>query len=155
MFVSFGQFYVFVACFALGGVSGVFLSLSQMVKFFVKKRFLGVLSDTAAFAFIAAVYIAASYAFGFPSLRAYMIAGVLLGIIAYMKSFHILLAKIVGMVYNKITKLFTSRTVKKHNDGRKTKKIDSGGRGRCRASGVDIAYGDGLSIDSDRGSVVA
>ncbi len=150
MFVSSGQIYVFLACFAVGGVSGIFLSVSRGVKYLIKNKIVAVISDITAFLAITLSFIGLSFAFGFPNIRAYMPLGVFLGVIAYMKSFHIILAKLTIMIYNYII-THTGRIIRNANDRRKTKKINSRRRSRRGAFGSDTAIDNGLSVDSDRG----
>ena len=151
MFVSSGQIFVFLACLSVGGVSGVFLSLSTALKRLFKRWWVGVILDTFAFFMVTVIYFLASQYFKFPSVRAYMIAGVLLGVWAYMKSFHIILAKSLFLVYNISKRYIKIRKVRRKNDGRKTKKANSCRRGRCCIVGVNSHIGYGLSTDSDRG----
>ncbi len=100
MFVSSGQFYVFLASVAFGGTAGVLLSVSHAVKNFFHKAFIGVFTDITVFIVTAAAFVFYSYALNFPSFRPYMAAGVFLGLFLYAKSYHILLAKPVKMLYN-------------------------------------------------------
>ena len=104
MFLTFTQFCVFVACVGYGGISGIILSISFALKFFLSNKFLKICSDTFALVLIGVIYILYAYKIGFPSLRAYMLFGIFLGMVAYMKSFHIILAKIFKKAYNILQK---------------------------------------------------
>lgn len=100
MFVTAKQFYVFVACFALGSTCGILFTASTAIKKIIKPRILNVLPDFAAFVLTACLYVFVSYALKFPDFRLYMPIGVLTGIFAYMKSYHVLLAKCAKKAYN-------------------------------------------------------
>ncbi len=100
MFVTSGQFYVFISCVAFGCVSGVLLGVSDCVKRMVKNRALQISSDVFAFVLICFSFVAYSYLLNFPNVRAYMFLGVFLGIVLTFKSFNIILAKIGKKIYN-------------------------------------------------------
>ncbi len=102
MFVSSNQFYVFVACVAIGCVCGVFFLISSALKKIVKSIFLRAFFDIVAFFITSVIYVYAAFKFSFPNFRFYMIIGVLCGIYAYMKSFAIIVANIVKKGYNYI-----------------------------------------------------
>lgn len=102
MFVSSNQFYVFIACVAIGSVCGIFFLISAALKKTVKNNFFRVFFDIVAFFITSAVYVYAAFALGFPNFRLYMVIGVLCGIYAYMKSFAIIVANIVKKGYNYI-----------------------------------------------------
>lgn len=112
MFVSANQFYVFIACIGFGSVMGVVYSPILAVKSKIKSRVLKVVSDVSFFAVLCFTYALFSFYSDFPSLRAYMIAGVFMGIILYVKSFNIILAKFARMIYNKIVKTYKKRKTK-------------------------------------------
>ena len=106
MFVSNGQFYVFVACVAFGGITGVLFTFSKIFKNLAKNNFLKIIFDVIAFLVLSFFYILFSNKLCFPSFRTYMVLGVLVGIIIYLKSFHIILAKTLKKIYNIIYKKF-------------------------------------------------
>ena len=93
MFVSKGQFYIFIACFAFGSVNGVFLTISSFFKGLTKVRALKIILDIIFCVPMAFLYNLYSHTLKFPSIRAYMLVGVFLGLTAYLKSFNIILAK--------------------------------------------------------------
>lgn len=107
-FVSEGQIFVFIACVAVGAISGVCFSLSDLIKSGLKIKVLGVITDTFAFLSAFIVFQAAAYFFNFPSLRTYMVVGVFLGIFLYLKSFNIILAKLFKRLYN-IIRIFNRK----------------------------------------------
>lgn len=151
MFVSYGQIFVFLACVTVGCTSGIFLSFSQCLKRLITNRAVGVLLDITAFIAVTITYLFLSFSWGFPSVRAYMIVGVIVGLWGYMKSFHIILAKSAVLVYNISVRYIKIRKVRQKNDRGKTKKVNSRrGSGRSFA-GVNTRVGYGLSTDCDRG----
>lgn len=117
MFVTKSQIYVFIACVAFGGVSGMLLSVSSMLKFFLGNKILKIMSDVIFCVLISFFYCEYSYCLSFPNFRVYMPLGVFVGIYLYLKSFHIILAKYVKLLYNifevKILRLKNVRANKK------------------------------------------
>ena len=106
MLENLDQFYIFVSCVAIGGFCGLFFSLSRAIKyvFGVKiGRYLGILFDICAFVLTTLTYVRLSYVLNFPNFRFYMAFGVIIGLVAYLKSFHFILAKIGKKIYNIIT----------------------------------------------------
>ena len=134
MFVSKGQIYVFIVCVAIGCLSGIFFSLSALLKSGVKSKCFRIIPDIFVFVALSVAYVFLAYSFGFPNLRAYMIVGVFVGIIGYFKSFHILLAKCLKKLYNIIRK----KVLKVRYDRVKVKKINSCVHGGCGAAHCDI-----------------
>ncbi len=100
MFVTASQLFVFLACVAFGGTAGVLLSVPIAVNTLLKNRLLKGVLDALCFAVIYLLFLKYSLTLNFPSLRVYMVAGVFLGIFAYLKSYHIILAKITKKAYN-------------------------------------------------------
>ena len=112
MFVSANQIYVFLACVAFGGVVGVFFSVSSVFKHLIKIKWIKDLVEVIAFMLVAFLYLLYSYNMRFPNLRMYMIVGVLIGITAYLKSFHIMLAKFLKKAYNIIKR---KKAIRRHD----------------------------------------
>lgn len=100
MNVTANQFYVFISCLAFGGVTGIIYSLFGLIKFSVKIKAIKVIEDILFFVIFTAGYIIYSYIMGFPSIRAYMLFGAVLGLYLYGKSFNFILAKSGKMTYN-------------------------------------------------------
>ena len=100
MFVTASQIYVFITCVALGGVFGALLSISCSIKNFIKNICLKAIPDFVVFVLCDVIYAFVSYNMKFPNVRIYMFLGIFVGIITYLKSFHILLAKIIKKIYN-------------------------------------------------------
>lgn len=115
MYVSGGQFYVFVACVALGGACGILFSISQLIKIKISNIILRIIPDLIAFLITALIYAIYSHALSFPNFRIYMILGVIVGITLYFKSFHIMLAKYVKKLYNLLSKLIKNLINKEKN----------------------------------------
>ena len=112
MFVSSNQIYVFLACVTIGCCCGVFLSVSHLLKIVIKNKILTALCDIIAFLLISLVYVAWSHHWRFPSFRMYMMVGLFLGLVLYMKSFHIILAKFIKKLYTILVRLLKPRKVK-------------------------------------------
>ena len=117
MFVTSGQFYVFVACVCFGGCTSILFSISALIKNYISNRLIKILPDVICFLLISVLYVLYSHALNFPDFRVYMIVGVLFGIFTYLKSFHILLAKMVKKLYNIMDKKL--RRNKRSNNERK------------------------------------
>lgn len=135
MFVARNQIFVFIACLAIGGVGGVFFTLSAFIKFFIKNRILKIIPDVVAFIVFSAIYVALAYFLAFPSFRLYMAFGAVLGLYAYMKSFNNILAFHAEKLYNITVRKIVARKKAlkasvKENVGRNEK------RKRCRKRGV-------------------
>ena len=149
MFVTANQIYVFLACVSFGGCVGILFSFINGIKFLIKKDLFKIIIDVLAFVIIAILYVIFSYRVKFPSLRLYMIAGVLMGIVIYCKSFHRILAKIVKKAYN-IIKIIKNKKVKTKDDGRKDKKTDSCGNGGCSTASTSACFGNALSVNKHK-----
>lgn len=145
MFVTSNQFYVFTACFAFGGVGGILFSMVHLLRAKIYAVFMAII-DGIILTALGVLFVAFSVFMHFPNLAPYMIFGVFLGILAYMKSFHIILAKVCEKSYNVISK----KLRKEKNDRRKSKKSKNS---RKRRRGVVIdnsSYGLDISDDSDK-----
>ena len=117
MFVTFNQFYVFIASIAFGGLGGLFYSPILLVKEKINNLSLAFFLDIIYFLVLSISFLFYSYWLKFPSFRAYMLFGVFVGIILYVKSFHNILAKVIKKVYNIFRKFFVLR--KNAHDRRK------------------------------------
>ncbi len=116
MFVTASQFYVFVACVGFGGACGILFTISAIIKTKINNLILRIIPDLVAFLITAMLYCFYAFILCFPNFRIYMTVGVLLGILIYFKSFHILLANLLKKLYNIKDKLFTR--IKKTKDER-------------------------------------
>lgn len=151
MFVTKNQFYVFLSCVTFGCVCAILLSISTVIKFFIKNKAFKILPDVVVFILISFLYRIYSYKINFPNVRIYMIFGVLLGMLMYFKSFHILLAKYIKKFYNILNRKITK--IKKAKDERnKVKKVDSRNYGRRCFVGSSASIDNGVStnINSSR-----
>ncbi len=169
MFVSQNQFYVFAACVMIGGICGIFFSLSSAIKFIFKSKLLGLIFDCVAFILTTLIYINVSYSLHFPSFRIYMPVGVVCGLILYFKSLHLALAKMVKKPYNiirkKLAKLLhalrlsiqakrqkrATQKVKRQNDRVKVQKNSHGSNGRRSSASRNTPFGNDLSVNIHRG----
>ncbi len=102
MFVTANQLYVFLACVAFGTAVGVLLSFSMLLNCVIKKLWIKSIFDVVILSLAVFIFVWYSFSLNFPSLRFYMLVGVALGIVGYCKSYHIILAKMGKMAYNKI-----------------------------------------------------
>ncbi|MBE7087288.1 MAG: hypothetical protein E7369_03205 [Clostridiales bacterium] len=152
MFVTSNQIFVFFSCVTIGGGCGVIFTLFYFIKtLFKNNRVIDIAFDLLSFCATAVIYVLWSHAWGFPNVRAYMIAGVFVGIILYMKSFHIILAKFVKRLYTISIRIFRKGREGTKNGSSQTKKVNSR---RCRRGGaasVDTRNSYVLPVDSDRG----
>ena len=143
MFVTKNQFYIFIACLAIGGVFGSFCSFSASVKFFIKNKFLKAFCDVFASFFLSVIFVLFSFYLRFSNLKLYMLCGVFIGIYLYLKSFHIILAKYAEKIYN----IYKSKRKKLSNDRIKSKKVDRRRYGRRSSVGGNPSIGNDLSTD--------
>lgn len=94
------QIYCFLVC-TLAGVAGGFLyDLCSAVRFFVRKKWVRIVSDVLFCALFAAAYLGFSVWLGLPALRFYMFAACLCGFFLYRKSFHKTVAILAQKMYN-------------------------------------------------------
>ena len=104
MFVTLNQFYVFLSCLSFGGASGVIFFIFWLVKYKIKNKIIRAVIDVLTSLIVTVLYVFYSFYMQFPSFRAYMILGVILGIYLYVKSFHIILAILCKKIYNILKK---------------------------------------------------
>lgn len=100
MFITNGQFLVFVACVCFGAFSGILFLPNVIIKQFFNVKLLNYFLDFIVFIIISLLFVIYQNSLKFPSLRGYMIAGCLLGLYSYFKSFNIILAKCGKKFYN-------------------------------------------------------
>lgn len=144
MFVSKNQFFVFIACIAYGALSGGLFSIFSVVKFFIKVKSVKTIIDVLTFIIAGLGYVFYGYKLEFPDFRLYMAVGVFIGIFAYFKSLHILLAKYAKKFYNRI-EIKKSKRKKAENDRSKVKKVNSRGDSRRGATFDNSSIYDGMS----------
>lgn len=102
MFLTETQFYVFVCCVAFGGVFAAVFYALRAIFAKIKHKWLKETIDGATISCFAILFVFAAYKLSFPSFRPYMLLGILTGFFAYSKSLYIILAKTVGIFYNRI-----------------------------------------------------
>ena len=117
MFVSKNQFYVFICCIGIGVISKILSIGFAVLKKNTKSTIIKIFSDICVFLVTTFIYIFISFILNFPSLRTYMIIGVIVGMFLYDKSLMIILAKITKRLYNIINQLIKSK--RKHTNDRK------------------------------------
>ena len=131
MFVSLNQGWVFLSAFAIGGTFGAVYSLFALIKRFIKYKVICGIMDFLFCILLSVFYVYVSFKLSFPNVRLYMPVGTLLGFLCYTKSFHIILAKIFNVFYNRIRE-------RREYDRRRKSKLRSGGK---------IYPGRGISTD--------
>ena len=153
MFVTRSQIFVFIACFAFGGLSAIFLSLSAGIKFFLKNKVLKIVVDVIFCLPMCVMYPLFAHKLFFPNFRIYMMIGVFLGVLAYLKSFHILLAKFTKKIYNiiKEKKVKGKDGAKEANKRRKSKKVGHCWHSRCGASNSNFDNRNDISTNFNGG----
>ncbi len=147
MFVTKNQIFVFIACVAFGGVAGLAYSFSALIKYPIKNRWIKILPDVIVSVPIAVAFVIYSHGLNFPNIRAYMLVGVFIGLFLYFKSFYIILAKCTKKIYN----IYKSKRIKRKNDRRKDKKINSRRHGRGSIARGRVVSGNGVSVNSHSG----
>lgn len=105
--------FIFITCACCGIVSGVVYDILYIARcavcginkqvYTVKDKIFTAACDILYCLVFAAAFVFLSVMFDFNGLRLYMLFGGLLGIVLYLKSFHIFVAFCVKKVYNKIT----------------------------------------------------
>ncbi|MBR5899905.1 MAG: hypothetical protein IKZ38_00735 [Clostridia bacterium] len=113
MFVSHGQFYVFIASVSIGCVSGIIFSVVVEFSKLFKNRIVLQIGYGLSLILASISFVYFQYKLSFPSLRFYMIVGVFLGLIVYAKTFNLMLAKALKKLYNIIRKTKLSYLDKK------------------------------------------
>ncbi len=85
-------------------VARVFVCGTNKVNYTLKDKIFTCVCDLIYFTVFAAMFIFLSVCFEFYEIRAYMLAGNVLGAIIYLKSFHIIIAFLIKKVYNIINR---------------------------------------------------
>ncbi len=102
MYVSANQFYVFLACFSIGGFCGIYYSIFALIKHYIDNNVLRSVLDVILYLVCFCTFSCLGYILHFPSLRIFMLVGFFLGLFVYVKSLHIILANSIKKLYNKI-----------------------------------------------------
>lgn len=106
MFVSSGQANVFIVCLAFGFCCGVIFNVFHPIKKLLNNVLVAFSVDIFCFFIISILFCQLLYFFDFPSLRAYMLLGVFVGLFIYFKSLYITIAKVLKKLYNILVKKF-------------------------------------------------
>lgn len=109
MFVSKGQFIVFCSCVSFGAFAGIIYGFLNTYSFFLKNKGVKLAFDVLIFSIISICFVLYSSVQKLPNLRFYMILGVFLGVLIYIKTFHYILAKNLKKIYN----IFSEKRIKK------------------------------------------
>ncbi len=115
MFVTSGQFYIFIFCVVIGCLCGILLSIANLIKKIIRIVFLGYIIDVICFIASTVIFILTSNYFMFGNFRLYMFIGVILGLVIYMLTINFAIANIVKVLYNKI-KVKEQKEIKRNND---------------------------------------
>jgi len=107
MFVSSNQLYYFLLSFSLGVALSPVFTVSSGIKPLIKNRVARELPDFFAFVVFGVLFSYLSFVLRFPNIRPYILLAAIIGIIAYKKSFHHILAKGSKKIYNIIRKIIT------------------------------------------------
>ncbi len=100
MFVTNGQIYLFFSCLSFGIASGLVYSVIIFLKKVIKIKVIKILLDLLFFLILSVSFLIYTFLLKFPSIRVYMLVGVVLGLYIYLKSFHFILAKMCKRLYN-------------------------------------------------------
>lgn len=101
MFVTANQIFIFLVCIYAGLLSGVIYDIFFFIKKFCGGQIFDIVLDVLFFVIFAVIYIFISFIFEFPVFRLYMFLAAQLGLLMYIKSFHILFANVAKKIYNK------------------------------------------------------
>lgn len=104
MFETSGQFYIFTACFAFGVIFGIFYVFLLVIKGKINNKYIKITIDLSFFILLALLFSVFTKIHRFPSVRFYMPTAVVLGLFCAIKTFNIILAKILKKLYNKYNK---------------------------------------------------
>lgn len=113
------QFYIFLTCLFVGIIGGIIYDVIYVIKVVMfglpcaekkrgdngkkrekAERGAGMFFDVLFFLLFSALSIFIGTLFSFPDFRSYMFMGNLLGLLLYLKSFHIIVAFFIKRVYN-------------------------------------------------------
>ena len=100
MYVSHGQFYVFISCIAFGGASSlIFVFIYPLIRV-VKYKIFKAIIEFLFFALVTILFNLYAFDMQMGDFRLYMPLGVLLGVCLGHKTFGFILAKMRSIVYN-------------------------------------------------------
>lgn len=106
------RIFIFISCLSLGILSGVVYDILYLIRcsvcgvyfksYTLKDKIFTAICDMIYFAILSCAYIFLSAVFEFEQTRFYMLLGCGIGIILYLKSFHIIVAFFIKKVYNSL-----------------------------------------------------
>ena len=94
------QFFIFIICMLTGIVSGLLYDFFYVIKRLFRSKIVTAALNATFFTAFSVLYVFVAVMFEFPSSRGYMFIGCMLGLLAYVKSFHIIVAFLIEKVYN-------------------------------------------------------
>lgn len=94
------EIYIFLSCVLCGVMGGIGYSFFYCIGIVFRGRIAHFVLEVCFFLLFAGIYLFVSVLFGLPSLRLYMFAGCLIGLVLYEKSLHKSVAFLAEKVYN-------------------------------------------------------
>ena len=129
------QAFILLICILCGAVSGILYDILYIArsivcgidkqKYTVKDKVFTFFCDLIYFAVFALIFVYVCVCFDFYELSLFMLIGLALGALIYLKSLHLAIAFFVNKVYNTIRKSIRRKRVS--NEGRKAQQNYSGG----------------------------
>ena len=107
MFVSSNQLYYFLLSCSLSVALSPIFTVSSVVKSFIKNKIVRELPDFFAFVVFGVLFSYFSFVLRFPNIRPYILLAAVVGVFAYKKSFHHILAMGCKKLYNIMRKIVT------------------------------------------------
>lgn len=104
MFETRGQLYFFISCFAIGVILGIFYVFLIIIKGKIKHNWIKIVIDILFYIIASLIFTIYTKINNFPTVRLYMPTAVLLGLLCSVKSFNIILAKLLKKLYNNFNK---------------------------------------------------
>lgn len=106
------RIFIFISCLSLGILSGTVYDILYIIRcsvcgvqlkyYTAKDKIFTIVCDIMYFVVLSSAYIFLSVIFEFEQTRFYMLLGCGIGIILYLKSFHLIVAFFVKKVYNSV-----------------------------------------------------
>ncbi|MGN0812984.1 MAG: spore cortex biosynthesis protein YabQ [Candidatus Coproplasma sp.] len=131
------QAFILLTCILCGAASGILYDVLYIArtivcgvdkqKYTVKDKIFTFFCDLIYFAVFAATFVYVSVCFDFYELRLFMLIGLALGVLIYLKSLHLAIAYLIKKVYNILNKRIRRKRVS--NERRKAQQ-GSGGNNR-------------------------
>lgn len=106
------RLFIFISCLSCGILSGIVYDILYVIRcgvcgvqfkvYTTKDKIFTAICDIIYFVIFAGAYIFLSVIFEFEQIRFYMLLGCGIGIILYLKSFHVIVAFFVKKIYNNL-----------------------------------------------------